>query len=450
MESASNGETEGDDIVLDDTQKSIARIKNGTLFIKKRKQSQWILLLVMLWPFLINIISALPSPLSYGQYLCDGIMLCWCLGDLVGLTRRTTKISRDVMVFLLWICGFLAYTFVTYMYNFQSPFYYLWGIRSNFRCYILFFRVLLQISKNDADEWLVFLDGLFWINAVLTLFQFAAGGIRGDQLGGIFGTITGTNGFTLIFMSIVVVKSQLKFYENKEKLEVCLFKCGTALLVAAMAELKFFLLLFVFQMILVVFLTRFSWKKLIVPLICAVAVSFSMQLLAQWFSSSGTFDIARVVEKAFQENYASANDLNRLSAISTLSRKIVKDPMERMIGLGLGNCDSANFAFLRTPFYERYSYLHYKWFSAPMIFLETGYIGLIFYMGFFLICLIKMILMRKRKMVDTFYSSMGIIFSITALILLFYNASLRYEAGWMIYIVLALPFIAKKRDPVKG
>jgi hypothetical protein len=71
-------------------------------------------------------------------------------------------------------------------------------------------------------------------------------------------------------------------------------------------------------------------------------------------------------------------------------------------------------------------------------------------MGFFVICLINMILMRKRKTVDTFYSSLGIIFSVTALILAFYNASLRYEGGWMIYIVLALPFIATKRDPVKG
>lgn len=450
MESASNGETEGDGIILAYTKKSIAHIKNGTLFIKKRKQSQWILLLVMLWPFLVNIISALPSPLSYAQYLCDGIMLCWCLGDLVGLTRRTTKMSRDVMIFLLWICGFLAYTFVTYMYNFQSPLYYLWGIRNNFRCFVVFFRVLRQVSNDDADDWLGFLDTLFWINAVLTFFQFVVSGIRQDQLGGVFGTQTGTNGFTLIFLSIVVVKSQLKFYENEEKLWICLLKCGTALIIAAMAELKFFLLLFVFQMVLVVALTRFSWKKLIVPLLCAIAVSFSMQLLAQWFSSSGKFDIAKVIEKAFQENYASANDLNRLSAINTLTRRIIKDPLDRIFGLGLGNCDSANFAFLRTPFHERYSYLHYNYFSAPMIFLETGYIGLIFYMGFFLICLIKMILMRKRKMVDTFYSSMGIIFSITALILLFYNASLRYEAGWMIYIVLALPFIATKRDPVKG
>ena len=430
--------------------KSIAYIKNGVLLIKKRKQSEWILLLVMLWPFLINLIAALPSPLSYAQYLCDGIMLCWCLGDLVGFRNKTTKVRRDAMVFLIWIGVFIGYTFFVYLCNYQSVLYYLWGIRSNFRCYLLFFRIFSHINQDDADEWLGFLDTLFWINAVLSIVQFAVGGVRQDQLGGIFGTEEGTNGFTLIFLSIVVVKSQLKLYDNEEKLWVCLLKCGAALLIAAMAELKFFLFLFVFQLVFVIILTKFSWKKLIILPLCVIAVSFAMQLLAQWFSSSGTFDIASIIEKAFQENYASANDLNRLSAINTLSNKIVKEPLDRMIGLGLGNCDTANFSFLRTPFYEKYSYLHYKWFSAPMMFLETGYIGLGFYMGFFVICLLKTIKKRQSKTANLFYNNMGIVFSVTALILAFYNASLRYEAGWMIYIVLALPFISTKQAHMKG
>lgn len=450
MELGDNGATKGDVIILANTKTSIAQIKNGVLFIRKRKQSEWILLLVMLWPFLINMIAKLPSPLNFAQYLCDGIMVCWCLGSFLGSAPQKIKLHHDTMVLLLWVCGFAGYTFVAYMRNYQSVLYYLWGIRSNFRCYILFFHVLRQIRKGEADEWMGFLDTLFWINAVLSIFQFTIGGITQDQLGGIFGTEVGTNGFTLIFLSVVVVRSQLKLYEGEEKFWICLLKCGTALLVAAMAELKFYLFLFVFQMLLVVVLTKFSWKKLILLPLCAIAVSFSMDLLAQWFSSSGVFDIEKVIEKAFQENYASANDLNRLSAIGTLSQKILKAPLDRIVGLGLGNCDSANFTFLRTPFYERYSYLHYKWFSAPMIFLETGYIGLVFYMGFFVICLFKTIKKRQSGAGNNFDNCMGIIFSVTALILAFYNASLRYEAGWMIYIVLALPFISKKRGLVKG
>jgi len=430
--------------------KSIVCIENGVLRIKKHKQSQWILLLVMLWPFVINLIAGLPSPLSCAQYLCDGIMLCWCFGGCVGLKYKSTKMRRNTTFFLIWICIFVGYTLVTYGLHYQSALYYLWGIRNNFRGYMLFFRVLLQANKEDVDEWLGVLDSLFWLNAVLTIFQFVVMGIKQDYLGGIFGTGEGMNGFTLIFLSIVVVKSQLNLYEHKEKLWVCLLKCAVALLIAAMAELKFYLLLFVFQMVLVVILTQFSWKKVIVLPICAIAVSASMGLLAQWFSSSGTFDIGRIIAKAFEENYASANDLNRLSAIGTLSRRIVKNPLDRIVGLGLGNCDSANFAFLRTPFYERYSYLHYKWFSAPMIFLETGYIGLVFFLGFFMMCLIKTIKNRQRRKDKTSYNSMGIIFSITALILAFYNASLRYEAGWMIYVVLTLPFISTKKKPEKG
>lgn len=426
------------------TKKSIAYIKNGVLHIRKRKQSEWILLFVMLWPFFINLIAGFPSPLNYMRYLCDGIMLYWLF---VGFTKKSVTIQRDKIGFLLWIGSFLIFTFLAYLINYQSILYYLWGIRMNFRGYILFLHVLMQVRKNDADEWLGFLDTLFWINAVLAVFQFFVGGVGQDLLGGIFGSKEETNGYTLIFLSIVVVKSQLKFYEHEETTWVCLLKCAVALLIGAMAELKFYMLLFIFQMVLVAVLTKFSWKKVLVLIFGAIAVSFSMDLLAQWFSSTGSFSIHALVEKAFRENYATANDLNRLSAIGTLRRTIVTHPLERLIGLGLGNCDSANFALLRTPFFERYSYLHYTFFVAPTVFLETGYIGLALFLGFFVICLIKALKQRKAGVGSAFYNNMGIIFSATALILAFYNASLRYESGWLIYIILALPFISMKQGP---
>lgn len=433
-----------------DTNKFAVLNEKGGLMIRKRKQSQWILLLVMLWPFAINFLSNLPSPISYSRYLCDGIMLFWLLGDFVTFLRKPVEMRRDRVVFVLWVCIFVLYTFAVYICNYQSAAYYLWGIRMNFRGYILFLRVLLQVHDDDADEWLGLLDALFWINAVLAIFQFVFGGVRQDYLGGIFGTAAGTNGYTLIFLSIVVVKSQLQLFENKEKLWVCLSKCGVSLLIAAMAELKFYLLLFIFQMVLVAILTRFSWRKVIVLSLCAIAVSLAMSLLAQWFSSSGKFDIAAVIDKAFQDNYSSTNDINRMSAISTLSHKIVNNPLDRLFGLGLGNCDNAGFAFLRTPFYERYSSLHYTFFTAPLLFLETGYLGLAFYLGFFVLCLVKTIKKRKSRKEHSLYDSMAIIFAITAPILVFYNASLRYEAGWLIFVILALPFISPKEDLVNG
>lgn len=440
-------ETGRDGKNLTHTKKSIAYIENGVLRFRKRKQSEWILLLVMLWPFLVNLVAGLPSPLNYMRYLCDGIMLWWCF---TGFIKKSVTLRRDATVLVIWICSFLVYTLVTYLLNFQSLLYYLWGIRMNFRGYMLCLQVLLYVSKNDADEWLGFLDTLFWINAVLAVFQFFTGSAEQDLLGGIFGTKEETNGYTLVFLSIVAVKSQLKFYEREEKLWVCLLKCAVALLIAAMAELKFFLLLFVFQMVLVAILTKFSWKKVLFLAFGAIAVSFSMDLLAQWFSSSQTFDIEAIIEKAFQENYASKNDLNRLSAIGTLAQEIVNNPLDRLIGLGLGNCDSANVALLRTPFFERYSYLHYTYFAAPTVFLETGYMGLMFFLGFFVLCLFKTINRRKAGEGNAFYNNMGIIFSITALLLAFYNASLRYESGWLIYFILALPFISNNQDPAKG
>ena len=227
------------------TNNTITHVRNGVLHLKKRRQSQWILLFVMMWPFMINLISSLPSPLSYAQYFCDGIMICWCMS---GLKSKTIKMSRDTVMLVAWIGMFLAYTLLAYMLNYQSAIYYLWGVRNNFRAYLLFLRIISQVKLEEMEEWFGILDELFWINACLAVIQFAFLNVNQDNLGGIFGIAAGTNGFMLIFLSIVTVRSQLKLFEHKEKLWICLLKSSTALLIAAMAELKFFLLLFVFPL----------------------------------------------------------------------------------------------------------------------------------------------------------------------------------------------------------
>lgn len=424
--------------------------EKGVLLVPRKSMSEWSIMLIMIWPFIINLLSGLSGLTNMLSYIVDVVLLCWCIVFLVRIFKRSVKIHRRIAPFVLWISCFIIYTFFAYFCNYQSILYYMWGVRNTFRYYIIFFIIINEISIQEAESWLRLLDKLFWINAILSIIQFTVGGFSQDNLGGIFGTASGTNGYTLIFLSIAVVRSQLLMYEKKEKLGTCLLKCATALLVAAMAELKFFFLLFVMLLVVVIVLTEFSWKKIITLIFGAVAVALFMDLLVKWFSTSGKLDLDGLIAKAFQENYATANDLNRLSAIRTLSKKIVKSPVERMLGLGLGNCDRASFSWLRTPFYERYSYLHYHWFAAPMVFLELGYIGLIFYFGFFVMNIRIITEKLKEGACNVMHCRLGIVFAIVAIILTFYNASMKHEAGIMIYIVMAIPFISKEYGLRKG
>ena len=420
------------------TAHNLSRNTAWVLKIKKRSINEWMVLCISLWPFLMNMLLMIPGIPGIIKYIADGILLIFALLTFLG---KKVAIRRSIFPFVLIVGLFFVYTLLTYLVQYQSAFYYLWGFRNNFRGYLAFF-IYLELSKEqDVHSWYRILDILFWINLVVSLIQFFFLGVRQDYLGGVFGIEGGTNGYTQIFMCIVIAKSMLCYQEKKESGKSCLTKCVASLLVAAMAELKFYFVLFVLLLIMTGLLTRFSWRKILVYIGSGIAIIICVSLLEGWFGFKGFLSIKEIWRLASKPNYASARDLNRLSAISTLSKTIVTHPLERLFGLGLGNCDTSSFAIFNTPFYRQYSYLHYTWFTAPMIFLETGYIGLMIYLLFFVI---TFKLAQKRMDKDNLLlCKMAMIMSVLGIIFSFYNSTLRIEAAYMIYYVLAAPFIKR-------
>ena len=81
-----------------------------------------------------------------------------------------------------------------------------------------------------------------------------------------------------------------------------------------------------------------------------------------------------------------------------------------------------------------------------MMYLECGWIGLIFYYGFFAsvyfgICRIE----KGFTGIARDYCRVSKILTILCLPLTVYNASLRGESGYMMYFMLAVPFALKRQ-----
>ena len=172
--------------------------------------------------------------------------------------------------------------------------------------------------------------------------------------------------------------------------------------------------------------------------------SISMSaLLVALFNFENFLSIESIWKFATQEHYSSAQTVNRLSAIPTLTRMFMPDVKDRIFGFGLGNCDTSSFAICNTPFYQAYGYLRYTFFSAAFLFLEVGYIGLFLYIAFFVLTFILIINRIKRGLCNKLHAQTALIMLGLAAILIFYNSSLRAEAGYMVFFILALPFIDK-------
>lgn len=418
---------------------------NLKLKIRKRSQPEWLVWLLAFIPFTFGIFfDLLPLP-SAIKYAADAAWVLLIVLVAANLTKQNVDISKELKIASLWILVFLVFTFVVYIFNFQSPFYYLMGVRNNFRFYFAFIAFAVFLTEDDIASYLKIFDVLFWVNAAAMLFQYFALGYKQDFLGGIFGTQAGCNGFVNIFFIIICAKSITAFLEKSEKTYVMLGKCSTALLLSAFAEIKFFYVEFVAIIIIAVLISGNSWRKILVVISGLVAVIVFVNLLIHLFPY---FSELKTLEMVFesQSRYSGVETVGRLNAMSQVSDRFLETTIQKLTGLGLGNCETSTVALFNTPFYEKYGYIRYFWFSTAHITLETGFIGFSLFAGFFVLVFIISILFIVRNAKNNFLAKYAAVVALCSILVVVYNSSLRTEAAYMIYFVLSLPFAAIKNS----
>lgn len=413
------------------------------LYIEKKPITEWLTLYMFVFPLIMAFLTAFLHLPGFVKYISD---LAWVTVTVSIFFRKRAQLPVGLKYFINFILFFLLYTFIIYIFKFQSPFYYLWGVRNNFRFYFAFIAYAVIISKERAHSCLKLLDSVFWINAVVTLVQFFILGHSQDHLGGIFGVEKGCNSYSIIFFSIIISKSLLQFMNGEEKTLPCFSKCAVALIIAAMAEIKFFFIIFILILVICAFLTKFSIRKFSVLLVSAFLVMVGGTLLTAIFGSNDSIELSRIFELFTSSNYATAEDLGRFTAIPTISNNFLTTIPSKLVGMGLGNCDTSAFAICNTPFYQTYQYLHYNWFFSAFLFLETGYIGLIAYLSFFVAVFFNAKRNKRLGLSDELFCSISMIMSVVCAILTFYNASSRTEIAYLAFFALALPFIGKTQQ----
>lgn len=413
-------------------------ISKGKIYIKRKTFPAWLTSFLLLYPFLISTLIGMLKLPSVVKYSAD---IAWVLILIIMIFEKKIILKKVLVPCVLFVFGILVVWSIVYIFNYQSMFYFLWGIRNNFRFYIAFIAFCVFFSSEDVTFWLNFVDICFWINIVVTFFQFFILGFEQDYLGGIFGVSRGCNGYTLIFLALVISKSCLSCMNGEEKILVCFLKIAFSLIIAAMAELKFFFIIFIIVLAGSTIITKFSFKKFLLILVSSAIFMFGISVLMLIFGEHELLNFERIIQLTTASSYSSGEDLGRFSAIPTISNTILTDSTKKIFGLGLGNCDTSAFAACNTPFFQTYEYLHYTWFSSAFIFLETGFLGLFLNLLFYVICFVFALINIKNKKGVSIYNQIALIFSLICIMLTFYNSSLRTEAGYMAYFVLALPFI---------
>ena len=419
----------------------------GVLKIEKKTFPEIAVLLLVFLPFTYSFLVELIGIPNVIKFISDFLLLAsLVIVALKSFSHGKLFIPKTTLPFVIIVLAFLVYAIVGYLLNYQSIFYLIWGIRNNFRFYFAFFIFVFFFQKDSAKFCLKLIEWSFWINFAVILIQFFMG-YQQDYLGGIFGVQKGCNGYTMALLCIVVAKSLLMFMNGQEKALKCFSICAVSLLVSALSELKLFFVLFVLILLVATILTRFSIKKCISVLVSFTLLFAAYLILISLFENfEGFFSWESLANALLSENYGSSEDLGRFTAIPMISSNFLPDFSDKLIGMGIGNCDTSSLAIFNTEFYKLYSHIHYSIFLAPFMFIEMGFIGLTFFVSFFVVCLVKTIVAIRKKQGDVLFNQMALIMVIICFIFMFYNAILRTEAGYIIYFILALPFIGLKED----
>lgn len=373
------------------------------------------------------------------KFLCDGFLVLLLLKL---FSQRFTKIDNYSMPFVVVVALFFFITLVGYLFNYQSVFYYLWGLRNNIRMFVAFFAFAYLADWEDAKGWIKALDVLFVINFAVVILQYFSG-YGQDYIGGIFGTSKGCNGSLLIFLCIVFAKTILSFMRGEEKMSKCIFVSVASLLVSTLSELKMFFILFILILFMASFMTAHSIKKTLFFAFGSVLVVLFSTLLTVLYKDFMDFlSFDSLIKALTDTGYATDEDIGRFTALPVISQRFLPGFFRKLFGLGLGNCDSSSLSMFNTPFFESHQTVHYSYFSYAFLFLETGFVGLALYASFFVASFFVSRKLKKLEMADEFACQMSIILSVISLILLVYNSSLRMEIGFMLFFVLALPIIS--------
>ena len=185
--------------------------------IRKRSLPEWSALLLVFLPFVYSFFTELIGLPGVVRFTSDVFIAV--AGTVVFVKifhSRGLLITKKPYITNGIILIFLLYVTIGYVFNYQSVFYFIWGVRNNFRFYFAFLIFVAFMDEGGAKSCLNIIEGLFWVHFVVTLVQYSTG-LEQDFLGGIFGSQKGCNGYTVAFLCIVVAKSLLSFMNGDEK-----------------------------------------------------------------------------------------------------------------------------------------------------------------------------------------------------------------------------------------
>lgn len=376
-------------------------------------------------------------------YVCDiltALLFFHILFHLPDLSYKLQPLALPFFILLL----LLTVNIVSAIYNHVPFLHFLWGMRYDYRFIIFLIGCVFFIDEK-------FMDTLWKATLILLTLQVIICSLefwiftfeQQDTIGGTFGLKGGT-GYLVSFFTYTILLAYNRYRLGLAKLSTVLYIILLSTYVAIINEGKA-LPLFLLPILLIAFFQdRFSIRKvrnLFILLIVAYFVFYAFNKFSPWWEQD-FFTLDALSKYAFTDDYNGA-DVTRFNG--PLIFKEYFDNIQNLIGAGLGNATPTTRDFLTGDFYQTYSATNYSWFAISYIYVESGWIGLILYIAFFISFLTSAF--KIRFYAHKSFVGFGVAMVLICLLTTCYNNSLFTEhIGYMSYLFLAIPFAMASPD----
>ena len=429
----------------------------GGIFRRHTGVVRWILVEVTYNCFIKYMIGYLGLP-SFFNYGSDFILLVIVYLYLYHnqMVREKSGRYRVPASVCLTVALFYFVCLVSWLLNAYSPALFAWGFRNNFRFLIFFMICASTLRKEDVYEVVDILYVYLLINVVIVTYQSMTmstgfGLSYGDYVSGLFSNGADSRGgnASLNWLMCIVTAAAVIRYLNKEKgLPYVVVAISGSLYIATLNETKLYFAQLVIIVLLSLILARKSAKTIVVTAAVIAGLYFAIQVFYEFFPNfADFFTLEDMFEYASNDSgYVFGNSINRFNGIPYVLDHFLEGPLEIVFGIGLGNADySSSFSLLTSSFYIVNGWTAYQWFSVSMLFVETGFAGLVCFFLIILNCARAALSGLRRDESERSILQLAFVVVVLAVIMAICNQSLRLEAmGFTVWMIMSAPFAVRR------
>lgn len=408
----------------------------------QRKIILFIFFFISIWGILSNIF-----PKSF--YFITDLLLAYLSLNILYKNSKLKQLYKlfklNTLKYIMW--GIFVVGIISSLINLIQPFLVIWELRSFFRGYLFFILCILYLKASDVRLILSYFDFLLYLNLIICGFEYFFLHEKGDVLGG---TFIGNGDLSLLCL-IMIPYTIFRFFKYEITSKRFLFNFISFFAIASFAELKFiYYVIFLVSLLAILFVKKNKRIKqyiISLPFILIIGIAIIINLMGKEYFNS-LIDDEQITEYVTKEGGYGfiEGSINRGTAIKQTEEIFFenKSLINKYIGYGLGAACISN--IFTGPLYAHYSWSNYWYFATSYILIEQGWIGFILFLLFWISLSYRYFSLSKTRKSSLILSCLFI--SSLMILNIWYNASIKGDFIYILYIFLALPFILCKYNNI--